>query len=123
MSHMDRALALARKSLGSVSPNPSVGAVVVKGGVIVGEGRTQPPGREHAEIMALQQAGSKAEGATLYSTLEPCNHHGRTSPCTDAIVSAGILEVRMATLDPNPNVAGGGVQALDEAGVRNQFYS
>jgi diaminohydroxyphosphoribosylaminopyrimidine deaminase/5-amino-6-(5-phosphoribosylamino)uracil reductase len=118
MSHMDRALALASKSLGSVSPNPSVGAVVVKDGVAVGEGRTQPPGREHAEIVALQQAGAKAKGATLYSTLEPCNHHGRTPPCTEAIVGAGITEVRVAALDPNPNVAGGGVQALEEAGVR-----
>ena len=118
MSHMDRALSQASRSLGSVSPNPSVGAVVVKGGVVVGEGCTQPPGREHAEIMALQEAGAKAEGATLYSTLGPCNHQGRTPPCTAAIVSAGITEVRVAALDPNPNVAGGGVQALEEAGVR-----
>ena len=118
MSHMERALALASKSLGSVSPNPSVGAVVVKGGVAVGEGRTQPPGSEHAEIVALLQAGARAEGATLYSTLEPCNHHGRTPPCTEAIIGAGIAEVRVAALDPNPNVAGGGVQALEEAGVR-----
>jgi len=111
MSHMERALSQASRSLGSVSPNPSVGAVVVKGGVVVGEGCTQPPGREHAEIMALQEAGAKAEGATLYSTLEPCNHQGRTPPCTAAIVSAGITKVRVAALDPNPNVAGGGVQA------------
>lgn len=118
MSHMDRALSLASKSLGSVSPNPSVGAVVAKDGVAVGEGRTQPPGREHAEIVALQQAGAEAKGAILYSTLEPCNHHGRTPPCTEAIIGAGITEVRVAVLDPNPNVAGGGVQALEEAGIR-----
>ena len=78
MSHMDRALSLASRSLGTVSPNPSVGAVVVKDGVAVGEGNTQLPGREHAEIVALQQAGASAEGATLYTTLEPCNHQGRT---------------------------------------------
>jgi len=118
MSHMDRALSLARRSLGAVSPNPSVGAVIVKDGIAVGEGRTQPPGREHAEIIALQEAGTSSEGATLYSTLEPCNHQGRTAPCTTAIVRAGISEVRVAVLDPNPNVAGGGVQALEEAGVR-----
>ena len=118
MSHMDRALSLARRSLGAVSPNPSVGAVIVKDGIAVGEGCTQPPGREHAEIIALQEAGDSSEGATLYSTLEPCNHQGRTPPCTAAIVRAGISEVRIAALDPNPNVTGGGVQALEEAGVQ-----
>ena len=118
MSHMDRALSLATQSLGSVSPNPSVGAVVVKDGVIVGEGYTQPPGREHAEIVALRQAGTKAQDATLYSTLEPCNHHGSTPPCTKAIVHAGITEVRVAARDPNPNVNGGGIQALKDAGLR-----
>ena len=118
MSHMDRALYLARRSLGAVSPNPSVGAVIVKDGIAVGEGCTQPPGHEHAEIIALQEAGDSSEGATLYSTLEPCNHQGRTPPCTTAIARAGISEVRVAALDPNPNVAGGGVQALKEAGVR-----
>ena len=80
MSHMDRALSLARRSLGAVSPNPSVGAVIVKDGIAVGEGCTQPPGREHAEIIALQEAGASSEGATLYSTLEPFNHQGRTPP-------------------------------------------
>jgi diaminohydroxyphosphoribosylaminopyrimidine deaminase / 5-amino-6-(5-phosphoribosylamino)uracil reductase len=118
MSHMDRALSLARRSLGAVSPNPSVGAVIVKDGIAVGEGCTQPPGREHAEIIALQEAGASSEGATLYSTLEPCNHQGRTPPCTAAIVRAGISEVRVAALDPNPDVAGGGVGALEEAGLR-----
>jgi diaminohydroxyphosphoribosylaminopyrimidine deaminase/5-amino-6-(5-phosphoribosylamino)uracil reductase len=95
-----------------------VGAVIVKDGIAVGEGCTQPPGREHAEIIALQEAGASSEGATLYSTLEPCNHQGRTPPCTAAIVRAGISEVRIAALDPNPNVAGSGVQALEEAGVQ-----
>ena len=118
MSYMTQALSLARRSLGSVSPNPPVGTVVVKDGSIVGEGYTQPPGQHHAEIVALNQAGLQARGATLYTTLEPCNHQGRTPPCTDAIVEAGIAEVRAATLDPNPKVSGHGVERLRDAGVR-----
>ncbi len=117
MTHMRRALSLARRALGSASPNPAVGAVVAKDGEIVGEGWTQPPGQDHAEIVALRQAGSRAAGASLYVTLEPCNHHGRSPPCTDAIVEAGIAEVHAATLDPNPTVRGGGISRLDEAGV------
>ena len=118
MSHMARALSLARQALGSVSPNPAVGAVVVKDGVVVGEGWTQPPGLDHAEVVALQRAGKQAAGAVLYTTLEPCNHHGRTPPCTQAIVDAGVAEVHAAMLDPNPRVSGGGIEALNVAGIK-----
>ena len=117
MTHMERALALGRRALGSVSPNPAVGAVVVKDGVPVGEGWTQPPGQPHAEVMALRQASERARGAVLYTTLEPCVHTGRTPPCTEAIVQAGIAEVRAALLDPNPRVDGKGISRLDLAGV------
>ena len=118
MTYMEQALSLARRALGSASPNPAVGAVVVKDGTVVGEGWTQPPGQAHAEAMALEQAGSKAAGATLYTTLEPCNHTGRTPPCTQAIIEAGIAEVRASVVDPNPLVDGGGLSRLSEAGVR-----
>lgn len=118
MSHMKRAVELARMALGSVSPNPAVGAVLVKDGKVVGEGHTQPPGQDHAEIVALRQAGTKARGATLYVSLEPCNHHGRTPPCTEAIVRAGVAEVRFAITDPNPKVDGKGAAKLREAGVQ-----
>ena len=114
---MQRALALARVALGSTSPNPAVGAVVERDGNIVGEGYTLPPGQRHAEIGALQQAGDRAKGATLYSTLEPCCHYGRTPPCTDAIIAAGIGRVVYAAEDPNPRVAGGGDAALRAGGV------
>ncbi len=114
---MERALALARIALGSTSPNPAVGAVVERDGNIVGEGYTLPPGQRHAEIGALQQAGDRAKGATLYTTLEPCCHHGRTPPCTDAIIAAGIGRVVYAAEDPNPRVSGGGREALRAAGV------
>ena len=118
MSHMTRALSLARQALGSTSPNPAVGAVLVKEGVAVGEGWTQPAGQHHAEIGALRQAGEHARGATLYTTLEPCAHHGKTPPCTDAIIAAGVAEVRAAMIDPNPLVSGKGVAHLEESGVR-----
>ena len=118
MTHMQRALSLARQALGSTSPNPSVGAVVVKGGEVVGEGFTQPPGQAHAEIVALRQAGEQACGGILYTTLEPCSHHGRTPPCTNAILEAGIIEVHAAMTDPNPHVDGNGLAALRSAGVR-----
>ena len=114
---MSRALSLAEKAVGTVSPNPPVGAVLVKDGEIVGEGYTQPPGQAHAEIVAIREAGPKADGATLYTTLEPCNHQGRTGPCTDAIIAAGVAEVRSAVTDPNPGVKGGGLSRLAEAGV------
>lgn len=118
MDHMKRALNLAKKARGYTSPNPPVGAVVVKDGVIVGEGRTQPPGQAHAEIVALRQAGAKARGAALYVTLEPCCHtNKRTPPCTNAIIEAGVAEVHIATTDHNPSVRGRGVKELRDAGI------
>ena len=121
MNYMRRAVTLARPALGSTSPNPAVGAVVVKNGEIVGEGFTQAPGHDHAEVVALRQAGSLAKGATLYVTLEPCNHTGRTPPCTDAIIAAGISAVHMAVRDPNPAVSGGGLERLKSEGIRTHL--
>ena len=118
---MQRALLLARQVLGSTSPNPAVGAVIVRDGSIVGEGFTLPPGQRHAEIGALEQAGAHAAGATLYTTLEPCCHHGRTPPCTDAVIAAGIREVVVAEVDPNPLVSGRGMKLLEEAGIETRF--
>ncbi len=117
MGHMERAVSLARRSLGAVSPNPAVGAVVVRDGEVVGEGWTQPPGQNHAEAAALQQAGERAAGATLYTTLEPCSHTGRTPPCVQVIIQAGISRVHAAVIDPNPRVNGEGLSALKEAGI------
>lgn len=114
---MRRAIALARSALGTTSPNPAVGAVVARDGVIIGEGYTLPPGQRHAEIGALSQAGAGARGATLYATLEPCCHYGRTPPCVEAIVAAGVGRVIYAVTDPNPRVSGGGAAALREAGI------
>ena len=116
--HMQRAMSLARQALGTTSPNPAVGAVVVRQGEVVGEGHTLPPGQRHAEIGALDQAGSLASGASLYTTLEPCCHFGRTPPCTDAIIGAGIREVITASIDPNPVVAGKGLERLAAAGIK-----
>jgi diaminohydroxyphosphoribosylaminopyrimidine deaminase/5-amino-6-(5-phosphoribosylamino)uracil reductase len=116
---MGRALELAERGWGIVSPNPMVGAVVVSAdGAIVGEGWHEGPGTAHAEVIALSQAGDAARGATLYSTLEPCNHHGRTPPCTDAIVTAGVANVVSGHGDPNPIVSGSGHATLRSAGVR-----
>ena len=112
------ALRLARSALGRVSPNPAVGAVLVKEGRVIGSGWTQPPGGAHAEMVALREAGDQANGATMYVTLEPCPHYGRTPPCTSAIIAAGVAEVRIAKLDPNPKVDGGGKRALQSAGIR-----
>ncbi|MCL4459874.1 MAG: bifunctional diaminohydroxyphosphoribosylaminopyrimidine deaminase/5-amino-6-(5-phosphoribosylamino)uracil reductase RibD [Chloroflexi bacterium] len=120
MDYMARALALARLALGRTSPNPAVGAVLVKSGQVVGEGYTQPAGSWHAEVVALQKAGEMARGATLYVTLEPCAHFGRTPPCTQAIIRAGVAEVHMAMLDPNPLVGGRGRRQLEEAGIPTQ---
>lgn len=118
---MSLALALGRRGLGNAWPNPAVGAVVVReeGGapVVVGRGWTQPGGRPHAETEALRRAGAAARGATLYVTLEPCSHHGRTPPCADAIVAAGIARVVSAIDDPNPKVAGTGHARLRAAGI------
>ena len=121
ISHMDymaHALLLARQALGNVSPNPAVGVVIVRDGEIVGQGYTQPPGLAHAEIVALRQAGDKAKGSTLYVTLEPCCHHGRTPPCTKSIIEAGVSEVHFATTDPNPLVNGKGRGELERNGIR-----
>ncbi|MSQ15682.1 MAG: bifunctional diaminohydroxyphosphoribosylaminopyrimidine deaminase/5-amino-6-(5-phosphoribosylamino)uracil reductase RibD [Dehalococcoidia bacterium] len=115
---MAQAIALAKLSIGATSPNPAVGAVIVKDKSVVGEGRTQPPGSWHAEMMALQQAGELARGATVYVSLEPCRHYGRTPPCTHALISAGIAEIHIATVDPNPLVAGAGIKELESAGIR-----
>lgn len=115
---MRRALDLARKGLGRTSPNPAVGAVIVRDGRIIAEGYHQKAGTLHAEIHALQYAGEKARGASLYVTLEPCCHYGRTPPCTEAIIAAGISRVVAAMADPNPKVAGNGFDVLRQAGIR-----
>jgi diaminohydroxyphosphoribosylaminopyrimidine deaminase/5-amino-6-(5-phosphoribosylamino)uracil reductase len=114
---MQLALALGRRGLGRTWPNPAVGAVVVKDGVIVGRGWTQPGGRPHAETEALKRAGREAKGATMYVTLEPCSHHGKTPPCADAIIKAGIARVVSALDDVNPQVAGQGYAKLRERGI------
>jgi diaminohydroxyphosphoribosylaminopyrimidine deaminase / 5-amino-6-(5-phosphoribosylamino)uracil reductase len=114
--HMRRALELAHRGLGGTWPNPMVGAVVVRAGEVVGEGFHAQCGGPHAEVVALGDAGEAARGATLYVTLEPCSHHGRTPPCTDAVISAGIARVVYAAADPNPTAAGGAEQ-LRRGGV------
>jgi len=118
MDYMQQALSLARLAQGQVSPNPAVGAVVVQNDVVVGQGYTQPIGSWHAEVVALNQADNKARGAALYVTLEPCCHHGRTPPCTGAIIAAGITEVHLSMLDPNPLVSGRGKDELEKAGIK-----
>jgi len=118
MDYMERALSLARIALGNVSPNPAVGVVLVRDGSLIAEGYTQPPGSAHAEVVALSQGGEKARGATMYVTLEPCCHFGRTPPCTRAIIESGIAEVHIATLDHNPLVSGRGKAELEVAGVK-----
>lgn len=114
---MGIALGLARRGHGNVWPNPSVGCVVVRDGIVVGRGWTQPGGRPHAETEALARAGSASRGATAYVTLEPCAHHGRTPPCADAFVSAGVARVVVALQDPDPRVDGGGIARLRAAGI------
>ena len=114
---MQHALTLARKGIGLASPNPAVGSVIVRDGQIVGEGFHQYEWRDHAEIVALKSAGQKARGATLYVTLEPCNHTGRTGPCTEAIIAAGVSRVVAAMQDPNPKTSGSGLERLRAAGV------
>jgi diaminohydroxyphosphoribosylaminopyrimidine deaminase/5-amino-6-(5-phosphoribosylamino)uracil reductase len=115
--YMDRAIELAWQGRGWTSPNPMVGAVVVKDGQVVGEGFHPQAGKPHAEIYALDAAGAEAEGATLYVTLEPCAHHGRTPPCVERLLSSGVARVVVAVMDPNPLVAGKGIQRLREAGI------
>jgi diaminohydroxyphosphoribosylaminopyrimidine deaminase/5-amino-6-(5-phosphoribosylamino)uracil reductase len=121
MEYMQRAIELATQARGRTSPNPMVGAVIVKDGKIIGEGYHKKAGTPHAEIHALAAAGNEARGATLYVSLEPCCHHGRTPPCTEAIINSGIKRVVIAALDPNPKVAGGGLQRLKEAGIDAEF--
>ncbi len=114
---MALAFTLGRRGLGNTWPNPAVGAVIVKDGIVIGRGWTQPGGRPHAETVALKRAGKTANGATLYVTLEPCSHHGKTKPCTDAIVAAKIARVVSALEDPNPEVAGQGHARLTARGI------
>ena len=113
---MEHALSLAHKGVGLASPNPTVGSIIVKDGAILGEGFHQYDWREHAEIVALKQAGERARGGTLYVTLEPCNSTGRTGPCSEAIVAAGLSRVVAAMEDPNPKTHGAGFKRLREAG-------
>jgi diaminohydroxyphosphoribosylaminopyrimidine deaminase/5-amino-6-(5-phosphoribosylamino)uracil reductase len=125
LEHMRAALALARRGLGNVWPNPAVGCVLVqpgpKGGRVVGRGWTQPGGRPHAETEALARAGAAARGAVAYVSLEPCSHHGRTPPCADALVAAGIARAVVAVEDPDPRVSGRGVAALRDAGIPTEI--
>ena len=115
--HLERALELAERGRGTTKPNPVVGAVVVSDGEVVGEGWHERAGGPHAETVALEAAGERARGATLYVTLEPCAHHGETGPCADAVVAAGIVRVLCAAADPNPKTDGRGFARLREAGI------
>lgn len=114
---MRRALTLARRGVGKTSPNPAVGCVIVRDGQIVGEGWHRKAGTPHAEVHALRQAGDRAQGATVYVTLEPCSHHGRTPPCAEALLAARVAEVCVGMVDPNPLVSGRGVKVLQAAGI------
>jgi len=114
---MEHALGLARKGIGLASPNPTVGCVIVKDGAILGEGFHQYDGQDHAEIVALKQAGDKARGATMYVTLEPCSITGRTGPCAEAVIDAGISRIVAAMQDPNPKVSGDGFARVRSAGI------
>ena len=114
---MRAAVALAGRGLGAVWPNPAVGCVIVNEGRVVGRGWTQPGGRPHAETEALRRAAAAARGSTLYVSLEPCCHWGRTPPCADAVIEAGVRRVVVALEDPDPRVAGGGVRRLRDAGI------
>lgn len=118
--HMARAIELARLGVYSTHPNPRVGCVIVQGGEVVGEGWHVRAGEGHAEVHALRQAGERARGATAYVTLEPCSHHGRTPPCADALVNAGVARVVAAMQDPNPQVAGNGLKRLAAVGIEVQ---
>ena len=114
---MALAIGLAKQGLGKTKPNPSVGAVVIKNGMVLGKGFHMKAGQEHAEVLALNEAGPDAKGATLYVTLEPCAHHGKTPPCVDLIISSGIKRVVVASLDPNTQVNGKGLDVLRKNGI------
>ena len=114
---MKIALSMARRGLGSVAPNPSVGCVLVKDNCIIARGHTQPGGRPHAEVNALAKAGSHAFGASAFVTLEPCSHQGKTPPCAQALIDAGVKRVFVATTDPDPRVSGSGIAMLEQAGI------
>jgi diaminohydroxyphosphoribosylaminopyrimidine deaminase/5-amino-6-(5-phosphoribosylamino)uracil reductase len=113
---LERALALAERGRGTTHPNPIVGCVLARDGALVGEGWHEQAGGPHAEVVALEQAGERARGATAFVTMEPCTHHGRTAPCTDALIAAGVTEVVLGCRDPHPD-HGGGVERLRAAGV------
>lgn len=117
VDYMQRAIRLAKKGLFTTEPNPRVGCVIVNQGEIVGEGWHRRAGEAHAEINALKQAGNKAQGAIVYVTLEPCSHTGKTPPCADALIAAGVKKVYAAMMDPNPQVAGSGLKKLDDADI------
>jgi diaminohydroxyphosphoribosylaminopyrimidine deaminase/5-amino-6-(5-phosphoribosylamino)uracil reductase len=121
--YLEEALDLAARGLGRVSPNPAVGAVIVRDDTVVGRGFHTWAGVKHAEVLALEDAGDRARGATLYVTLEPCSHHGRTPPCAEAIVAAGIKKVVAAMQDPNPQVRGAGFRLLKNAGIEVEIDS
>jgi diaminohydroxyphosphoribosylaminopyrimidine deaminase/5-amino-6-(5-phosphoribosylamino)uracil reductase len=114
---MQRCIELARRALGRTTPNPLVGSVIVQDGEIVGEGFHPGAGQPHAEVFALREAGEKARGATIYVNLEPCNHYGRTPPCSEALVAAGVAKVVVGMVDPDPRVSGGGIERLRTAGI------
>lgn len=114
---MQRCLALANRALGKTSPNPLVGSVIVRDGKIVGEGFHPQAGEPHAEVFALREAAEKARGATVYVSLEPCNHYGRTPPCTEALIAAGVAKVVIGMVDPDPRVSSGGIHRLRSAGI------
>ncbi|HDL54000.1 MAG TPA: bifunctional diaminohydroxyphosphoribosylaminopyrimidine deaminase/5-amino-6-(5-phosphoribosylamino)uracil reductase RibD, partial [Proteobacteria bacterium] len=114
---MKRALRLAAKGVGTTHPNPMVGAVLVSGGSVIGEGWHELPGKPHAEVLSIDRAGRRAAGATMYVNLEPCSHYGRTPPCTDRIIQAGISRLVAGCRDPNPDVNGKGFETLERAGI------
>jgi diaminohydroxyphosphoribosylaminopyrimidine deaminase/5-amino-6-(5-phosphoribosylamino)uracil reductase len=116
-THMDSALNLARRGLGNTWPNPAVGCVIVKNDRVVGRGWTQSGGRPHAETEAVRNAGQETLGSTAYVTLEPCNHYGKTPPCTEALIRAGVKKVVIASLDPDSRVSGSGLKRLEDAGI------
>lgn len=118
IQHMQHALRLAARGIGMTAPNPSVGCIIVKDGQIIGRGWTAQGGRPHAETIALEQAGNLAKGATMYVTLEPCAHQGQTAPCVDAIIKAGISRIVIGCADEDARVAGKGIAALQQAGIK-----